>query len=430
MGASAIRARRGRDRRQAQRARHRGGLARRPARPRHLLGRRHPLADRRRRARGARGLPPHHGRLRRRPTSARWRRARCARRATPTCSSTASSGRTGIQFEIINEAEESRLVYLAVRDALRRHAAFKAARDAARRGRRRQHQPDGAPARAADALGRLRARLGPAPPAARPPPAHATNCRWRCSTATSPTSWRKSGVEIPLDRITHVIAIGGDVRFVAAQIADGETDAAGPRDRPRAVPRVLRRDRAARRRQPGRSVPAAAGRSRDAAAGPARLPRAALGDRRPQRGRLERLAARRRAARRRRAEEPAERRGLRAAGAGQRRHARPPLPLRSRARPPRRDAGDAALRRAARGARARRPRTAAAARSRRCCTTSASTSACARITSTRSTSSRRRRSSASPTRRRRSSRTSRATIAADCRRTRTCRSSPSTAPTG
>src|SRR6187200_464262 len=37
-------------------------------------------------------------------------------------------GRTGIRFEIINEAEESRLVYLAVRDALRRHPAFKAAR--------------------------------------------------------------------------------------------------------------------------------------------------------------------------------------------------------------------------------------------------------------------------------------------------------------
>ena len=37
-------------------------------------------------------------------------------------------GRTGIAFEIINEAEESRLVYLAVRHALRRHAALQAAR--------------------------------------------------------------------------------------------------------------------------------------------------------------------------------------------------------------------------------------------------------------------------------------------------------------
>ena len=36
-------------------------------------------------------------------------------------------GRTGIAFVIINEAEESRLVYLAARDALRGHAALKGA---------------------------------------------------------------------------------------------------------------------------------------------------------------------------------------------------------------------------------------------------------------------------------------------------------------
>ena len=33
-------------------------------------------------------------------------------------------GRTGISFDIINEAEESRLVYLAVRHALGKHGAF------------------------------------------------------------------------------------------------------------------------------------------------------------------------------------------------------------------------------------------------------------------------------------------------------------------
>src|SRR4029078_9996811 len=33
--------------------------------------------------------------------------------------------RTGISFEIINEAEESRLVYLAVRNRLSNHSAFK-----------------------------------------------------------------------------------------------------------------------------------------------------------------------------------------------------------------------------------------------------------------------------------------------------------------
>ena len=36
-------------------------------------------------------------------------------------------GRTGIPFEIINEAEESRLVYLAVRERLSTHSAFKGA---------------------------------------------------------------------------------------------------------------------------------------------------------------------------------------------------------------------------------------------------------------------------------------------------------------
>src|SRR5215218_4531216 len=38
------------------------------------------------------------------------------------------AGRTGIRFEVINEAEESRLVYLAVRHTLRRHPAFRAGR--------------------------------------------------------------------------------------------------------------------------------------------------------------------------------------------------------------------------------------------------------------------------------------------------------------
>src|SRR5262245_60044172 len=36
-------------------------------------------------------------------------------------------GRTGIAFEIINEAEEVRLIYLAVRHALGKHSVFKGA---------------------------------------------------------------------------------------------------------------------------------------------------------------------------------------------------------------------------------------------------------------------------------------------------------------
>ena len=37
------------------------------------------------------------------------------------------AGRTGVVFEMINEAEESRLVYLGVRHALRGYAALKGA---------------------------------------------------------------------------------------------------------------------------------------------------------------------------------------------------------------------------------------------------------------------------------------------------------------
>ena len=193
MGASAIRLVVAEIDRQAQRPRDRGGVARRPARPRHVFGRRHPLADRRRRARGARRVPPHHGRLRRRrhPGGGDERGPRGAQRAT--CSSTAFRAAPASRFEIINEAEESRLVYLAVRRCAapaRRRSRRRV--DAADRGRRRQHQPHAAQTRAAHAVGRLRARVGAAAPAARPPPPHARNCRSRCSTATSRTSSRKS----------------------------------------------------------------------------------------------------------------------------------------------------------------------------------------------------------------------------------------------
>ena len=54
--------------------------------------------------------------------------ARSARPGTATSSSIASGGRTGIEFDIINEAEEGRLLFLAVRDTLEGHAAFRGAR--------------------------------------------------------------------------------------------------------------------------------------------------------------------------------------------------------------------------------------------------------------------------------------------------------------
>ena len=88
-------------------------------------------------------------------------------------------GRTGIAFDIINEAEESRLVFLAVA-ALGDHRGVRWRMDAAGRGRRRQHQPDAAAPGTAEPVRRLRARRDPAAPAARAPAASPTICSSRC----------------------------------------------------------------------------------------------------------------------------------------------------------------------------------------------------------------------------------------------------------
>ena len=99
----------------------------RPAGPRHVLLGSHPLADARRRDRRARRLPSDHGRLRRDPVRAVATSAvREARNGEIFLDRV--QGRTGITFEIINEAEESRLVYLAVAaTSLQRHPAFSGA---------------------------------------------------------------------------------------------------------------------------------------------------------------------------------------------------------------------------------------------------------------------------------------------------------------
>jgi exopolyphosphatase/guanosine-5'-triphosphate,3'-diphosphate pyrophosphatase len=140
--------------------------------------------------------------------------------------------RTGVAFEVIDEAEESRLVFLAVRDALRRHAAFRAARTALvevgggstsltllRRGE---------PTRSGVyALGSVRVR-------------QQLDLRRHTPEVQIPLLRRyvanvieEIRLEIPLNRITHVIAVGGDVRFAASQLHD--TDDEGSREIPRAA---------------------------------------------------------------------------------------------------------------------------------------------------------------------------------------------------
>ena len=91
--------------------------------------------------------------------------------------------------------------------------------DAAGRGRRRQHQPDAAARRRAEAV-RACTRLG------------AVRLRQQLDLRRHTQELQVAllrryvanvieeiRLEIPLNRITHVIAIGGDVRFAASQIA-------------------------------------------------------------------------------------------------------------------------------------------------------------------------------------------------------------------
>jgi len=133
-------------------------------------------------------------------------------------------GRTGIRFEIINEAEESRLVYMAVRHALRRHASLKSARTLLvevgggstsltllRRG-----EPMRSGVYALGAV-RLRQQLDLR--------RHTQELQVALLKRSIANVIEEIRLEIPLDRVSHVIAIGGDVRFVAAQLTGTEPEA-------------------------------------------------------------------------------------------------------------------------------------------------------------------------------------------------------------
>lgn len=127
--------------------------------------------------------------------------------------------RTGIPFEIINEAEESRLVYLAVRQRLSRHGAWRGAWTLVaevgggntdltllRRGR-----PNRSGVYALGAI-RLRQQLGLS--------RHRPDLRASMLHRYIAHIIEEIRVDIPLERVTHVVAIGGDVRFAAVHILD------------------------------------------------------------------------------------------------------------------------------------------------------------------------------------------------------------------
>lgn len=132
--------------------------------------------------------------------------------------------RTGVAFDIINEAEESRLVFLAVRAALRRHAAFRGSRTLLvevgggstsltllRRG-----EPNRSGVYALGSV-RLRQQLDLR--------RHSQDIQLALLRRYVANVIEEVRLEIPLSRITHMIAIGGDVRFTASQIHDGPSGA-------------------------------------------------------------------------------------------------------------------------------------------------------------------------------------------------------------
>jgi exopolyphosphatase/guanosine-5'-triphosphate,3'-diphosphate pyrophosphatase len=140
-------------------------------------------------------------------------------------------GRSGIAFETINEAEEGRLVYLAVREALKGHPAFTGAATLLaevgggstsltllRRGN---------PARSGVyALGaiRLRQQLDIR--------RHRHDLQAALLKRAIATVVEEIRLEIPLRRVSQLVAIGGDVRMAAAHILEDE-DGDGVREIPR-----------------------------------------------------------------------------------------------------------------------------------------------------------------------------------------------------
>jgi exopolyphosphatase/guanosine-5'-triphosphate,3'-diphosphate pyrophosphatase len=136
--------------------------------------------------------------------------------------------RTGVVFDIINEAEECRLLFLAVRDVLGQHAAFRGARtlltEVGGGSTSLTLVKRGEPAQSGVyALGSIRIRQQ------LDLQRHSHDVQMALLRRYISNIIDEIRVEIPLSRITHVIGIGGDLRFAAAQIVDIDADG-GPRE--------------------------------------------------------------------------------------------------------------------------------------------------------------------------------------------------------
>ena len=133
-------------------------------------------------------------------------------------------GRTGIAFDIINEAEESRLVYLAVQDALADHAALAGdwtlLAEVGGGGTSLALLRKGLPHRSGVyALGaiRLRQRLDLR--------RHGHDLQVALLKRSIANVVDEIRLEIPLREVTQMVAIGGDVRLAAAHLQPhGESD--------------------------------------------------------------------------------------------------------------------------------------------------------------------------------------------------------------
>ncbi|MGH9145568.1 MAG: hypothetical protein ACRD1Q_02580, partial [Vicinamibacterales bacterium] len=141
-------------------------------------------------------------------------------------------GRTGIVFETINEAEESRLVYLAVRHALSGHAALagpgtllaEVGGGSTSLTLLRHGQPIRSGVYALGAV-RLRQQLDLR--------RHSHDLQVALLKRSIATVIEEIRLQIPLRRVTQMVAIGGDVRLAASHIQQHEEGGSA-----REIPRV------------------------------------------------------------------------------------------------------------------------------------------------------------------------------------------------
>ncbi|HXW06255.1 MAG TPA: Ppx/GppA phosphatase family protein [Vicinamibacterales bacterium] len=131
--------------------------------------------------------------------------------------------RTGIEFEVINEAEESRLLFLALRKSVGRHPAFKGAwtllvevgGGSTSLTLLRKGEPNRSGVYALGAI-RLRQQLDLR--------RHTHEVQVALLKRYIANVIDEVRLDIPLRRITHMIAMGGDVRFAASQILEADFD--------------------------------------------------------------------------------------------------------------------------------------------------------------------------------------------------------------